>query len=81
MEDRSTFAWAVLYPLDAGFGRPGSPVIGTVAGTRKGAMEAFVADWRTGSGLTVSKVWQKAYARGWRLAHVQIQPLHFGADQ
>jgi hypothetical protein len=75
-EMNTTFAWAVLYPTDRGFGRAGAPSISSVAHTREEAMHGFVASWRTGDhdGMTVSKVWQRAYRRGWRLARVAITP-------
>ena len=76
---QSTFGWAVLYPNEAGWGSPVAPAIYTVTGTRKNAMELFVAGWRSGAhdGQTVSWVWQRAYRRGWRLSRVVVTP--FGA--
>lgn len=81
-EKISSFGWAVLYPFDRGFGCPGAPAIDSVSFTREAAMHNFVACWRTADhdGLTVSKVWQRAYRRGWRLARVSITPV-LGYDQ
>jgi hypothetical protein len=68
-----TFAWAVLTPPEWGFVEVD---IYSVSGTRAGSMARFVADWRHGGhdGLTTSKVWQRAYRKGWRLARVSITP-------
>lgn len=72
----TSFGWAVLYPEDRGFGCPGAPAIDSVSFTREMAMHNFVACWRTGDhdGMSVSKVWQRAYRRGWRLSRVAITP-------
>ena len=72
----TSFGWAVLYPADRGFGCPGAPSVDSVSFTREAAMENFVACWRTSDhdGMTFSKVWQRAYSRGWRLSRVSITP-------
>lgn len=72
----TSFGWAVVYPVDRGFGFPGCPVLGTVEGTRAGAIQAFVDRWR---GLDEiddpsSIVWRRAYRKGWRVARVAIVP-------
>ena len=74
-----TYAWAVLTPPSWGTVEID---IYSVSGTRQSSMERFVADWRHPGhdGLTVSKVWQKAYRRGWRLVRVSITPT-FGDAQ
>lgn len=72
------FAWAVLTPPSWG---PVGIDIYSVSGHRIGSMEAFVAGWRHSGhdGWTVSKVWQQAYRRGWRLTRVSItQALGYG---
>lgn len=78
MSERTTYAWAVAYPPTFG----PSVDIHSVSGTRRFAMERFVADRRHSGhdGLTVSKVWQHAYSRGWRLVRVAITPLYFGKE-
>lgn len=78
----ASFGWAVLYPEGRGFGNPGAPAIDSVSFTRESAMHNFIAAWRTDThdGMTVSKVWQRAYRRGWRLARVAITPA-LGYDQ
>lgn len=77
MRSRSSFAWATLIPLDGGWAHPGSPLTDCVRPTRQSAIETFVAAWRTDdhAGLTVSKVWQRAYRRGWRLSRVVVTPF------
>lgn len=76
----TSFGWAVLYPEDRGFGCPGAPSISSVAYTRDEAMRNFVASWRYDKhdGMSVSKVWQRAYRRGWRLSRVAITPAFGG---
>lgn len=76
IEAKTTFAWAVLYPQGRGLGCAGAPAIDSVSFTRESAMHNFVAAWRTEThdGLTVSKVWKRAYSRGWRLSRVAITP-------
>lgn len=82
MSTSTTFGWAVLYPLDRGFGCPGAPAIDSVSFTREAAMHSFVASWRYDAhdGMTVSTVWQRAYRRGWRLSRVAITTA-FGGPQ
>lgn len=76
----TSFGWAVLYPLDRGFGCPGAPAIDSVSFTRESAMHNFVASWRYDAhdGMSASKVWQRAYRRGWRLSRVAITPAFGG---
>ena len=68
-----SYAWAVLTPPS--WGRVEVDIY-SVSGTRQGSMERFVKDWRHSAhdGLSASKVWQRAYSRGWRLARVAITP-------
>lgn len=81
-EANTSFAWAVLYPHDRGFGSPGAPAVDSVSPTREYAMQQFVARYRTDDheGLSPGAVWQRAYRRGWRLSRVSITPA-FGAVQ
>lgn len=73
----TTYGWAVLTPMNRGWWDEGAPLAYYVARTRFEAMESFVADWRTSEngGQSISKVWQQAYRRGWRIARVAITPL------
>lgn len=73
--DRTAYAWAVLSPPSWG---SVSPDIYSIGGTRAAAMERFVNGWRyaTDEALAVSKIWQRAYRQGWRLARVSITPTH-----
>jgi len=76
----TSFGWAVLYSEDRGFGCPGAPAIDSVSFTREQAMHNFVGAWRYDhhAGMSVSKVWQRAYRRGWRLSRVAITPAFGG---
>jgi len=79
MSGQTTFGWAVLYPMNKGFGLPGCPVVDSVAGTRDRAIERFADTWRTWDEAPDHhrQVWQRAYRRGWRVKRVVITP--FGA--
>lgn len=75
---KTSFGWAVLYPLDKGFGSPGAPCVPSVASTRDGAIEGFADQWRTLDEAADhhSIVWRRAYRRGWRVSRVSITPSH-----
>lgn len=74
--ERTTYGWAVLFPVEGGWSQPGAPLMGTINGTRKLSMTEFVSWWRSGAdaGRTTAQVWRRAYRRGWRLARVSITP-------